>query len=240
MRLLGRTWMLRRTPEGLEVDPPAWGVRERLGLVWLAPAEPRDVPLEVPEARDRRFVARWLQPQRSTGPAGTLLDTVLDPAHVPFVHPGTCHGPEQVVPSVVGGPGGFDGLQEQADGRRMTYAFRAPFQLRLRLDHLATGAATTTLFLLQPEDADSTRIYSCVLLSAGPGQPLPGPGAVAEAVGTEERVLAEDLALHVRLTGDGLPLDPRDELHVRADRLGVALRRSLCDFQLAGRARAAA
>src|SRR3954463_5291104 len=66
VRLLGRTWMLRRTPDGLEVDPPAWGVQERLGMVWLAPAEPVDVPLEVPEARDRRFVAGWLAPSRST------------------------------------------------------------------------------------------------------------------------------------------------------------------------------
>src|SRR3954466_2164394 len=59
VRLLGRTWTLRRTPDGLDADPPARGVRERLGLVWLAPAEPADVPLEVPEAADRHFVPGW-------------------------------------------------------------------------------------------------------------------------------------------------------------------------------------
>jgi hypothetical protein len=31
----------------------------------------------------------------------------------------------------------------------------------------------------------------------------------------------------------GLPLTMRDELHVRADRLGVALRRMLADFAVA-------
>jgi hypothetical protein len=38
----------------------------------------------------------------------------------------------------------------------------------------------------------------------------------------------------------GLPLVLRDELHVRSDRLGVALRRALTDFDLAVRRRAAA
>jgi hypothetical protein len=44
VRLLGRTWMLRRTADGLAADPPGFGVRERFGVVWLAPAEPIDVP----------------------------------------------------------------------------------------------------------------------------------------------------------------------------------------------------
>src|SRR4051794_10327292 len=35
VRLLGRTWMLRRTADGLEAGPAAWGVRERRGRGWL-------------------------------------------------------------------------------------------------------------------------------------------------------------------------------------------------------------
>jgi Vanillate O-demethylase oxygenase C-terminal domain len=119
--------------------------------------------------------------------------------------------------------------------RRATYVYRAPFQLRLRLDALDTGATTTILFLLQPEDADSTRVYSCLLLCDGPGRPLPAPAAVAEQVAFEERVMAEDLALQAVMESTGLPLTVRDELHVRADRLGVALRRALTDFDLATR-----
>jgi phenylpropionate dioxygenase-like ring-hydroxylating dioxygenase large terminal subunit len=259
VRLLGRTWMLRRTVDGLDADPPAWGVRERLGLVWLAPAEPIDVPLEMPEAGDRRFVRGWLAPARSLGPAGPLADNFLDVAHFPFVHAatfGAADRPEVPAYDVTWSPGGFESVHEQwfdnpqdpgvATGerplrqrRRATYVYRAPFQLRLRLDLLDTGAATTILFLLQPEDADSTRVYSCLLLSDGPGMPLPAPAAVAEQVAFEERVLAEDLALQAGMRSTGLPLVLRDELHVRADRLGVALRRALTDFDRAGRGRAA-
>ncbi|SNS87745.1 hypothetical protein SAMN04488107_4119 [Geodermatophilus saharensis] len=75
--LLGRTWRLRRDDGGLVADPPAWAVRERFGVVWLAPACPRDVPLELPEHEDRRFVRRWLAPTRAAGPAGPLADALL-------------------------------------------------------------------------------------------------------------------------------------------------------------------
>jgi phenylpropionate dioxygenase-like ring-hydroxylating dioxygenase large terminal subunit len=236
VRLLGRTWSLSRGPDGLVADPPAWGVRERFGVVWLAPAEPRDVPLELPEDGDRRFVRRWLPPARSAGPAGPLADTFLDAAHSPFVHASAAGAVEVPVPEVTPERGGFSSVQEHGErpARRVTHVHRAPFQLRLRLDLLDTGAATTVLFLLQPEDADSTRIYTCVLLSAGPGEPLPGPDELAAAVAAEERLLAEDLELQAQMASTGLPLVMRDELHVPADRLGVALRRALADFAAAG------
>src|SRR5438105_1438875 len=78
VRLLGRTWVLRRDADGVAAEPPAWGVRERLGLIWLAPDEPADVDLAVPEDENRAFVAGWLPPERSAGPAGPLADNFLD------------------------------------------------------------------------------------------------------------------------------------------------------------------
>jgi phenylpropionate dioxygenase-like ring-hydroxylating dioxygenase large terminal subunit len=248
VRLLGRTWMLRRDGRDVSADPPAFGVRERFGLVWLAPAEPVDVPLEVPEAGDRRFVSGWLPPERAPGPAGPLADNFLDVAHVPVVHartrahdgpPGGPDEPESDAYDVETDAGGFTGVQER-ESLRATFVYRAPFQLRLRLDFLDSGAATAILFLLQPEDVDSTRIYTRLLLSSAPGQPLPTPGTVAAEVAFQHRVQAEDRALQGVMATAGLPLDVRDELHVRADRMGIALRRGLCDFAAAGRVRAAA
>src|SRR5919107_997279 len=115
VRLLGRTWSLRRT-DRLEVDPPAYGVRERLGVVWLAPAAPRDVPLEFPEDADRRFVTGWLPPQRSAGTAGVLADVLLDVSHAPFLHAatsGAADHPEVPGYDVEPEPGGFRSAQEQ-------------------------------------------------------------------------------------------------------------------------------
>jgi phenylpropionate dioxygenase-like ring-hydroxylating dioxygenase large terminal subunit len=260
VRLLGRNWTLRRDGDGVSADPPAYGVRERLGVIWLAPAEPADVPLEVPEADDRRFVAGWMQPVRSPGPAGPLADTFLDATHGPFVHAATIGAPDRaevVAGPVTAEPGGFSSVLEQwcdnpldpevATGgrplrprRRTTYTYRAPFQLRLRQEFLDSGATTTILYLLQPEDLDSTRLYVCVLLSAGPGQPLPLPAAVTEQVVLQQHILAEDVRAQETLAVSGLPLDRRDEVHVPADGRGVALRQALCDFMVVGRRQLAA
>jgi nitrite reductase/ring-hydroxylating ferredoxin subunit len=247
VRLLGRNWTLRRTADGLAADPPAFDVRERLGLVWLAPAEPVDLLLDAPEVFDRRFVSGWLPPVRSAGPAGPLADALLDTAHVPFVHGGPV---EPHVVEVIEGPGGFQAVQEYetpgdrsartGERRRLVIGYRAPFQLRLRQELPMSGVVSTVLFLLQPEDLDSTRIYARVLLSAGSGRPLPAPSAVVEEMAFVHQMLEEDLALQARSNIPGLPLDLRQELHVSADRLGVALRRALCDFATAGRASAAA
>jgi phenylpropionate dioxygenase-like ring-hydroxylating dioxygenase large terminal subunit len=260
VRLLGRTWMLRREPDRVAVEPPAYGVRERLGVLWLATAEPVDVPLDVPEVSDRRFVAGWLPPVRSPGPAGPLADTFLDATHGPFVHAATIGAPDvgEVGPvDVVPEPGGFSSVQEQwcenpldpgvASGgrplrqrRRTTYTYRAPFQLRLRQDFLDSGATTTVVYLLQPEDLDSTRMYVRVLMSAGPGQPLPLPAAVAAQVALQQRILAEDVRSQETLAISGLPLDRRDEVHVPADGRGTALRQALCDFMAESRRQLAA
>ncbi|WP_233489477.1 aromatic ring-hydroxylating dioxygenase subunit alpha [Blastococcus sp. TF02-09] len=258
VRLLGRTWTLFREDGAAQADPPAFGVRERLGVLWLAPAEPADVALEVPEADDRSVVGDWLLPLRSPGPAGPLADTFLDATHGPFVHPTTLAAVPEVAPyELTREPGGFRSVQEQevdnpldpgvATGerplrqrRRTTYVFRAPFQLRLRQEFLDTGATTTLLYLLQPEDADSTRIYVRLMLAAGPGQRLPAPATVVEQVALQQQVLAEDVRSQASLQLPGLPLDLRDEVHVPADARGVALRQALCDFIALGRRRQAA
>ena len=69
-----------------------------------------------------------------------------------------------------------------------------------------------------------------MLLHGIGGIDRPTPEIVAREVAFEEAVLAEDLDLQRKMTLTALPLRMRDELHVRADRLGVALRRQLSRF----------
>ncbi len=234
VRLLGRTWSLHRGGDGLAAAPPAFDVGERYGMVWLAPAEPHAGPLEVPEADDLRFVVGHLAPVRAAGPAGTLLDTLLDEAHAPLVH-GAPAGPLEGEEAVVEDATGFTAVREATADEpfRTTTVVRTPFCIARRVEDPATGASTTAVVVLQPEDADSTRAYGMVLLSAGPGRPLPSPGTVADAVAVEQAMLGEDAAFQVRLRSPGLPLEPRAELHLEADRLGVVLRRALGRFAAA-------
>ncbi|SNT00050.1 hypothetical protein SAMN06893096_112105 [Geodermatophilus pulveris] len=224
VRLLGRTWTLHRT-DRLAADPPAHGVRERLGVVWLAPGEPRDVPLEVAEDGDRRFVTGRLRSRRSAAAAGVVADALLDAAHARSgAVPPAAVSPE---------PGGSRSVRgDRAAGRRLTSVHRAPFQLLLREESRDAGAVRTLLLLLQPEDADSTRVHPRLLLSAGSGRPLPAPADVAREVAAAQRVLDEDLAAVAHLAGTGLALAGRDGPPVPADRPGAELRRALCEFVL--------
>jgi hypothetical protein len=183
VRLVGRTWSLHRGDDGLVAAPPVFDVGERYGLVWITPAPPRTGPLEVPEADDRRFVAGALAPLRAAGPAGALLGTLcgLDAAG-----------------DVREGATGFSAVREPTDEEpfRTTTVVRTPFWLSRRVQDPATGASTTTVVVLQPEDADSTRAYGLVLLFAGPGRPLPSPATVADAVAAEQRSLTAAAARH--------------------------------------------
>jgi len=224
-RLLGRTWTVHRRAGVLDPDPPAWRVVERLGLIWIAPAEPRHELIDVPEATDPRFTAAWLSPARTTAPAGLVADGLLDVSHVPSPDPPDV--PEHQVSSE---PGGFcSTYQDDAAGRRVTHRYRSPFQL-MRREELDTGATRTVLFLLQPEDADSTRVYTCLLLHRIDGAASLPKSVIAAEVAAAETALTESLARSASRAGSGLPLLLRDELHVRADRLGVALRQALADL----------
>ena len=244
--VVGRTYTLR----GGTADPEPAGLAERWGMVWLAPEPPLTGLFDEPDREDAEYVGAWLPPARTTVNAGFVADNFLDVAHFPFVHTGTFGADADRVVEAVEvqtEPDGFRSVQEQwfdnpedpgvlsgerplRQRRRATYVYRAPFQLLLRLEELDAGAVKTILFLAQPETDTSTRIYTKMLLHGIGGELRPGPDTVAREVAFEEAVLAEDLALQDKVTIAGLPLDMRTELHVRADRLGVALRRELIRF----------
>ncbi len=245
--VVGLPYALRRTATGLTAQPEPAGLTERWGMVWLAPEPPRTGLFEDPDAEDAAYVGAWLPPSRTEVNAGFVADNFLDVAHFPFVHTGTFGAdadrvvePAEVQPE----PGGFRSVQDQwfdnpqdpgvAAGvrpmrqrRRATYVYRAPFQLLLRLEEIDAESVKTILFFALPETDTSTRIFTKMLLHNIGGELRPGPATVAREVAFEEAVLAEDLALQAVVTIPGLPLDMRTELHVKADRLGVALRREL-------------
>jgi len=250
-RLLDQEFTLAETDGVVRAEPSPAAIQVRWGLVWLAPLEPLTGLFDDPDAEDAAYVGAWLPPARTGVSAGIVADNFLDVAHFPFVHAATFGAGEEhavgpyAVETTAGGcrsvqeqwfdnpedPGVAAGLRPARQRRRATYVHRAPFQLMLRLEELDAGAVKTILFFAQPESAASTRIYTKMLLHGIGGVADPPPGVVAREVAFEEAVLAEDLALQARMTVPGLPLRPGDELHVRADRLGIALRRSLMPYR---------
>ena len=234
VQLLGRTYQTSTSR-----------TQERWGMLWLAPAEPLVPLFDDPDDDDRDFLGAWLPPVRTPAAAGVVADNFLDVAHFPFVHAATfgaadekivdryevsteefgCRSVQDQWFDNPADPGVAAGIRPVRQRRRATYVYRAPFQLMLRLAELDAGTVKTILFFAQPESLTSTRIYTKMLLHGF------SPSALASEVAFEEAVLAEDLELQKQMRLPGLPLRMRDELHVRADLLGVHLRRVLTSFR---------
>ena len=248
-RLLGRDYDIVRSGDGYAASGSPHSITERFGTVWIAPRAPVRELMEDADDANPVFAQGWLVPDVAGSPAGVLAENFLDVAHFPFVHVGTFGAAEEpVVPryevEIHPDGGGLSSVQEQwfdnpedpgviagirpaRQRRRATYTYRWPFQLSLRLEELDAGAVKTILFFLQPQDLRSTRIYTKMLLHNIGGVPTPGPDVIANEVAFEVAVLGEDLVLQRGMTVPGLPLTLEDELHVRSDRSGVALRRVL-------------
>jgi phenylpropionate dioxygenase-like ring-hydroxylating dioxygenase large terminal subunit len=256
VRLLGQAWTVGRDRAGIRArrsgdGAPAAAACERDGLVFVAPEPPVTDLLEVPEAHSPSFVVGWLDPVRARVGAGLMADNFLDMAHFPFVHAATIGAEELTTFDGISvrrqglgmtvhaehrfahheDPGVAQGLRPLVQRRWVTYAYRAPFSLSLRIEHLDAGGTNVVVFHVQPEDDASCRLY-CALyrddlrrLDAGESH-----ARMAEAVRYEALVLGEDLALQTRYRDLRLPLDLRTEVHVRADAPTVELRRILADL----------
>jgi phenylpropionate dioxygenase-like ring-hydroxylating dioxygenase large terminal subunit len=247
----GRCVAVPALGEGAALPPRARltavaGVEERHGMVFVAP-EPPVAPLgTVAESSDPAFSTGELPPISARASAGLLADNFLDMAHFPFVHAGTFGADEAAeVPAYEVArdgwsfvarrehqfanredPGVAAGVRPLLQRRRLTYRLDAPFHLQLRIDFLDAGGTNVIGFFLQPETADRCRIYTTLWRNDLPDE----EAALAAAVAFEEAVLAEDLAVQEAYDRLALPLDPTVELHTRADRSSVELRRVLADL----------
>ena len=230
---------------------PAPGAREAAGgahgsdLAALA-----ELP-DVAEAHDPAFVAGDLPVMTARASAGLLADNFLDMAHFPFVHAATFGAEEPVVaPMTVQrdagdpssrwsfsavsehpflnreDPGVAAGLRPLEQRRRVTYRVHAPFHLVLRLDFLDSGGTNVIGFFLQPETEDRCRIFSTIWRDDLGGD----PARMQRAVDFEVKVVEEDLAVQEAYDVRYLPLDPTEEVHTRADRTTLELRRMLADL----------
>jgi vanillate O-demethylase monooxygenase subunit len=222
----------------------AHSVVERYGLVWLSPLEPLVPIIDVPEWDDPDFVVAPLPDQSWNAGAAQMVDNFLDLAHFPFTHIDTFGDPHdiEVPPYEVERDGltficdyhhstkrledsmGADAFDVAV--RRSTWWYSAPFSIRLRIDYPAENVVLTILFFHQPVDAVTTKLY-CFDLRTD----IADGRTTAEAtVAFQMAVAEEDRRLLERLVSKSTPLDPTAEVHTRADRITLEMRRVLADL----------
>jgi vanillate O-demethylase monooxygenase subunit len=221
-------------------------VEESHGMVFVAPLEPR-TPLPLIEvALEPSFVRGDLPVIETRASAGLLADNFLDMAHFPFIHAKTFGaGEAHEVPAYSvtrdgftseatyehqfanrEDPGVAQGLRPLLQRRRLTYRYTAPFHLELAIEFLDAGGTNVIGFFITPVDEQNVRIYSS-LWRDDLGE---SRERMADAVEFEMQVVDEDLHVQSRYETLSLPLDVTEEIHTRADKTTLELRRILKDF----------
>jgi phenylpropionate dioxygenase-like ring-hydroxylating dioxygenase large terminal subunit len=237
-------------PPAAILSPPA-GLVEAHGMVFLAPEEPIAPLGSIPEADDATFLAGELPTMETRGSAGLLADNFLDVAHFPFVHSGTFGADEAAeVPQYTVArddwtftmsyehsfanredPAVAAGTRPLVQTRRLEYRLSAPFHLRLRIDFVEAGGSNVIGFFIQPQTADTCRLFTTLWRDDLDYDEQ----RMAAAIDFEVEVLEEDLKIQSAFHDLVLPLAPTDEVHTRADRTTLELRRVLSDLVAACR-----
>jgi vanillate O-demethylase monooxygenase subunit len=226
-----------RKPEGVAIAH---------GLVFIAIEAPLTPAPTISVQDDESFMRGDLPVLHTRGCAGLLADNFLDMAHFPFVHASTFGAEEErevphyeVVRNGFGfeasyqhefsnreDPGVAAGLRPLQQTRRLTYRYIAPFHLELAIEFLDAGGTNVIGFFLTPQDRDTVRIYSSMWRNDVDFD----ESRMQEAIDFELAVVAEDLALQSQYAKLQIPLDVTREVHIRADKSTLELRRVLRDF----------
>jgi phenylpropionate dioxygenase-like ring-hydroxylating dioxygenase large terminal subunit len=225
-------------PKGMAIAS-AFGIAERYGWLWLAPAEPiLGIPI-FPEFDDPDFAWGLLPPITTSAAAGVVADNFFDVAHFSYLHARTfgISMPVTVEHYTTARSGWQATLVHETpvqatsspDGagelRRATYTANAPLALHLLIEFPATGVRSAVILIATPNDAHTTTIYKAVAWPRSDG-----PAALAEQVDLEVAIIAEDIAMIEHIEEPWLPLDLHAERHTKADRASIELRRLLSDF----------
>ena len=232
-------------PSRAQLAAPA-GVHESHGMVFIAPEEPLTPPPTLSVKDDPTFQVGDLPVLTTRASAGLLADNFLDMAHFPFVHAATFGAEsERLVPPYTvtregytfeatyehdfanrEDPGVEAGIRPLIQRRRLTYRYIAPFHLELSIEFLDAGGTNVIGFFLTPQDAETVRIYSTLWRNDLEFS----EALMQEAVDFEMAVVEEDLALQQKFKNLSMPLNITTEIHTRADKTTIELRRILEDF----------
>jgi hypothetical protein len=112
----------------------------------------------------------------------------------------------------------------QPSTQTKTYWPAAAMLLRMRFP--ITKGAFTVLIACQPEDLDATRIYRWFARDDIVGD----DDRWASCLEVEAAIMAEDVRTLNRYRHHGVPVDPKREVNVAADKLSVAYRRVLAEL----------
>jgi phenylpropionate dioxygenase-like ring-hydroxylating dioxygenase large terminal subunit len=234
------------TPPPLKARAFPHRCEERYGFVWASLGNPvHDIP-PFPEAIDPTFRVFNAGPYPFGANAFRSVENFIDATHFPFVHAGlngVMTKPDRLEDYTV--TKGADGLstsgikvfQPYGDHRQVPvnaeYRYRclrpttAYFSKHVRITDPAQAHRGSdddrfcTFLTAQPLDEVTCIIRLAVAINFGPEL------TEADILRRQDMVFAQDRAIVETQHPERIPLDLRQELHIRSDRLGIEYRRWL-------------
>jgi phenylpropionate dioxygenase-like ring-hydroxylating dioxygenase large terminal subunit len=225
-------------PEGSSIPRKARAIvyraQEAYGLVWVALKDP---VAPIPDWPDKAwnnpaFHAFLATRQTWHANAGRVVENAMDFSHFNFVHKGLT----ELADGPVIKPHEVEwtdyGLHYEYHDTKITreYSLYAPFTLHDRKAE-ANGDISLLTFIAAPLDTTTTHVYQFIARNHKTAVALQGQGreqAEADVTAAVEVVMAQDRAVVESQRPEQIPLDLKDELHLKVpDATGIAYRRLL-------------
>jgi phenylpropionate dioxygenase-like ring-hydroxylating dioxygenase large terminal subunit len=230
-----------RIPAHPDQKPPeravvrTYKVKEKYGLVWVSLGNPkRDVPV-FPEWDDPSY--RALFANRSTWNASgpRIIESALDVAHFPFVHPGLLGDPSKPEVNdyeVTTGPDGISAtnirmwqptdMKGKPEGEYVTYEYRIFRPMTMYLSTEWDDKRRLAYFLtVTPIDKLKSLVWVLIALNHLREAPE------GELQNYQTMINDQDIPVVESQRPELLPLDLQAELHLRSDRTSIAYRKWL-------------
>jgi phenylpropionate dioxygenase-like ring-hydroxylating dioxygenase large terminal subunit len=212
----------------------AYRAEERYGLVWVALKDPvAPIPGWPEDVWDNpRYEVFLAARQTWKANAGRVVENGMDFSHFNFTH----RGLTELADGPVIKPHSVEmtsyGLRYQYDDSRITrkYYLHAPFTLHdCKIE--ANGDTSILSLIVGPIDSATSDVYAFIARNHKGATALEKKGQKlleAEVVTAFERIMNQDRAIVESQRPEEIPLDLKDELHLKVpDATGIAYRRLL-------------
>jgi phenylpropionate dioxygenase-like ring-hydroxylating dioxygenase large terminal subunit len=232
-------------PEGSSIPRKAraivYSAQERYGLVWVALKDPVAPIPEWPEDawNNPGFEVFLVASQTWKANAGRVIENGLDFSHFNFVHKGLTEladGPV-IKPHTVEETD--YGLQYEYQDSRITrnYCLYTPFSMHDSKIELNGDTSILTL-IVAPVDAKTSNVYQFIARNHQGAVSLENKGKKqleSDVIVAFERIMNQDRAIVESQRPEEIPLDLKDELHLKVpDATGIAYRRLLARISDSG------
>jgi phenylpropionate dioxygenase-like ring-hydroxylating dioxygenase large terminal subunit len=208
--------------------------QERYGMVWVALKDPvAPIPGWPEDAWDNPGFEVFLAARQTwKANAGRVVENGMDFSHFNFTHRGLTELADGPVIKPHGVRVTDYGLHYQYDDSRITrkYYLYTPFTLHdCKIE--ANGDTSILTLIVTPIDAKTSEVYAYIARNHEGATALENKGQKlleADVVAAFERIMNQDRAIVESQRPEEIPLDLKDELHLKVpDATGIAYRRLL-------------